>query len=277
MSRVLSYILIILVVGVTACTPEYKLAKEFHANSPEFFLHVTPPQLLFKYNHKGELVEDLNRMNPVQQDSALFYSSGFIQYINDSLFLENYVNGFLEELRNLQFSAYIGNEADSFLLSQPQSYELSIAQIQLDEYFYPYEDEEFFYDTLFYKKFNLDAIDFSVWLEVSKLGGSSNAKTILYSSHMASDNLEGEFLFDPFRQDVKYSYTIDSLEVEDVNNIATFLGRVHASYLYDFFLNQYIAFHIPRGFQPQSYFHYNRFRNSFIPVEEERFELLDGN
>ena len=277
MQRGLSYILIILVVGFTACTPEYKLAKEFRANPPGFFLHVTPPELLYKYNNKGEMVEDFDRMNTTQQDSALFYSSGFIQFINDSVFLENYVNGFLEELRNLKFTVTIGHEVDSLLLRQPQSYELSIAQIQVDEYFYPYEDQEFFYDTLFYKNFDLDAIDFSVWLELSKLGGSKNAKAILYSSHMASDDLEGEFMFDPFRQDVKYSYRIDSLEVDDIYNIAAFLGKVHASYLYDFFLNQYISFHIPQGFRPQVYYHYNRFRNSFVPVEEERFELLDAN
>ncbi len=277
MQRGFAYILIILFAGVTACTPEYRLAKDFRKNPPEFFFHVTPPKLLFKYNHKGELVEDLKRMNSAEQDSALFFSSGFIQYINDSLFLENYVNGFMDELRNLQLVVFIGAEADSFLLGQPQSYELSIAQIQVDEYFYPYEDEEYFYDTLFYKKFDLDAVDFSTWLELSKIGGPNQVKTILYSSHMASDKLEGEFFVDPFRQHVKYSYTIDSLGIEDINNISAYLGKVHASYLYDFFLNQYIAFNLPKGFQPLVYYHYNRYRDSFIPVEDERFELLEDN
>lgn len=277
MHRACSFILILMIAGVSACTPEYKLAKEFRLNPPDFYLQVTPPPMLYKYNHKGELVEDLKDMNQAQQDSALFFSSGFIQFVNDSLFLERYINGFLDELRSLRFTVFIGHETDSLLLAHPQAYELSIAQIQLDEYFYPYEDEEFFYDTLYYKKFDLDAVDFSVWLELSKFGGKSNTRTILYSSHMASDNLEGEFLFDPFRQDVKYSYTIDSLDIEDITNIAAFLGKVHASYLYDFFLNQYIAFHLPKGFQPQVYYHYNRIGNSFIPVEEERFEMLDGN
>lgn len=271
------YILITLVAGVTSCTPEYKLAKEFRDNPPEFYFHVTPPGLLFKYNHKGEVVEDLNKMSAREQDSALFFSSSFVRYINDSIFLENYVNGFLDELRKLKFTVFIGHQADSFLLNQQQSYEINIAQIQVDEYFYPYEDKEYFYDTLFYKKFNLEAVDFSVWIELSKMAGDNPNKTILYSSHMASDNLEGEFFVDPFRQDVKYTYTIDSLKVEHLDDFATYLGKVHASYLYDFFMNQYIAFNIPKGFQPQVYFHFNRYRNSFIPVDEERFELLDSN
>ncbi|TSA30143.1 MAG: hypothetical protein D4R67_00885 [Bacteroidetes bacterium] len=276
MRKILPVSLIILLAASSSCTTEYKLAREFRNDMPGFYLHLSPPSLLFKYNHKGEVVEGFDRMNPQEQDSALFYSSKFIRFINDSTFLERYVNSFLDELRNLNFTVYIGNEADSFLLSQPQSYALSMAQMQLDEYFYPHEDQEYFYDTLFYKKIDLSAVDFSVWFELSKIGRSGRSKTVLYASHMVTDDLEGEFLLDPFRQDVKYSYRIDSLEVNDLYDIASFLGKVHASFLYDFFLNQYIAFHYPQGFRPQVYYHYNRFHNSFVPVEEERFELLDG-
>jgi len=276
MKRLVLVYSILLVILAGACTPESKLAKEFRANPPEFYFHLDPPAYLYKYNHKGEMIENLDQMSPAQQDSALFASSTFIQYISDSTFLVNYVNAFLSELRNLGFPVYIGSEADSFLMAQPQSYEINIAQIQLDEYFYPYEDEEYFYDTLFYKRFDLDALDFSVWVELTRFNHPGNIKTVLYSSHMASDNLEGDFVLDPFRQQVKYSYTIDSLNVSDVNDIAKLLGKVHASYLYDFFLNQYIAFHIPKGFQPQVYYHYNRFRNTFVPVDEDRFELLNN-
>ncbi|MBN1199802.1 MAG: hypothetical protein JXA23_10655, partial [Bacteroidales bacterium] len=125
--------LILLVAGITACTPEYKLAKEFRATPPDFYFHLDPPAFLYKYNHKGEMIEDLQKMNPEQQDSALFFSSTFVQYINDSAFLEKYINGFLNELRSLQFPVYIGHDADSFLMSQPQSYEIDLTQIQLDE------------------------------------------------------------------------------------------------------------------------------------------------
>lgn len=275
MRRILPLLLIILVAGFSSCTTEYKLAREFQTHPPGFFLHLTPPSWLFKYNHKGELIERFDRMSGPEQDSALLCSSLFIQYVNDSLFLDKYVNSFLDELRSLHFTVYLGADSDTFLLQQPQAYELTLAQIQLDEYTYPYEDQEYFYDTLFYKRIDLNAIDFSVWFELSKIRGQKTNKTVLYTSHMVTDDLQGDFLLDPFRQDVKYSYRIDSLEVNDLYDIATFLGKVHASYLYDFFLNQYIAFHYPQGFRPQGYYHYNRFRNSFSPVEEERFELLN--
>lgn len=275
MRALLPSILVLLAAGFSSCTTEYKLAREFRTDPPKFYLHVTPPGMLYKYNHKGEVIGGFDGMSAPQQDSALYYSSKLIQFISDSVFLQNYMNAFLDEIRNLNFTVYLGDEADSFLISQPQSYELSMAQIQIDEYFFPYEDQEYFYDTLFFKRIDLCAIDFSVWFELSKIGRSGKSNTVLYASHMATDDMEGEFLLDPFRQDVKYSYRIDSLEVNDLYDIATFLGNIHASYLYDFFLNQYIAFHYPQGFRPQGYYHYNRFRNNFYPVEEERFEVLN--
>jgi len=96
-----------------------------------------------------------------------------------------------------------------------------------------------------------------------------------WSSHMLSDALEGGFLLDPFNQNVKYTYNIDSLTIKDLYEISGYLGKIHASYLYDFFMNQYVIFHLPPGFPPPGYYHYNRVRNSFVVVEDERFEILD--
>ena len=129
----------------------------------------------------------------MRQDSALFASSFFIQHIDDSIFLENYVNGFIDELRKLDISVYLGEGADSFLIQQPQSYVVDMVQLQLDEYFYPFEDQEYYYDTLYYKTFNLNAVDFSAWFELEKLKSSRKQKTVLYSSHMASDDFAGSF------------------------------------------------------------------------------------
>jgi len=276
MNRIRLFLSFIILLILSSCSFEYKLAKEFQQDPPDFYLKVKPPAHLFKYNHKGEMIEDFEKLSGSQQDSALDASSFFTRHIDDSVFLERYVNGFVDELRKLDFKVYLGDEADSFLLQQAQSYLIDMIQVQLDEYFYPFEDKEYYYDTLYYKSVNLNAVDFSTWIELGKLKSSRKQKTVLYSSHMATDDFAGSFLLDPFRQDVKYSYTIDSLSVPDIYEIAGFLGKVHASYLYDFFLNQYIAFNLPQGFRPEVYYHYNRFRKSFVVVEEERFELLES-
>ena len=262
---------------VAACSQEYKLAKQFRAAPPEFHLLITPPAYLFKFNHKGEVIEGFDTLSSAQQDSALFASSDFIQQVDDSIYLENYINNFVDELRELGFTIHLGREAAAGVLdSIPQSYILQMAQVQIDEYFYPLEEQEYFFDTLFYKRFDLNALDFSSWFELSNWHRQNGAVT-LYISQSVSDDFEGSFVMDPFQSGVKYKYSIDSLQVEEVYEIARYLGRIHGSYLYDFFLNQYILFHLPGNFMPQYYYHYNRFKDRFEPVDEERLEILDNN
>jgi len=260
-----------------SCSPEYKLAKSYRENAPEFRLMVKPPTLVYKYNHKGEEIDSLNQMSAGEQDSALFYSSRFIRYLSDSVLLERYVNSFADELRMLGFKVVIGTEPDSELLEFPQAYLVDLSQIQIDEYYYPYEDQEYFMDTLYFKSFDLNAIDFSVWVELSKIGSDGSSKVLLYSTHPASDDLDGSFILDPFRQNISYSYDYDSLTVDAIYDLSRLLGRLHASYLYDFFLNQYILVNLPQGMQPWVYYHYNRFRDSYVFVDEERFEILEPN
>ena len=98
-------------------------------NPPKIRLLVTPPDYIYKYNHKGEMVEDFDRMTDKQQDSALLYSSRYIQRISDSAVLENYVNHFISELRKAGFDVYLPDQLDSFLTDQTQAYMVNIAHI----------------------------------------------------------------------------------------------------------------------------------------------------
>ena len=260
------------------CTPEYQLARSFRDHPPAFHLLVKPPLVLYSFNHKGEVVEGFGTLSEQQQDSALFASSNFIREISDSIFLEQYVNHFVEESRKLGFTVYLGEEeAKPILDTCYQAYIVNMAQLQVDEYYYPVEEKEYFFDTLFYKRFDLNALDFSVWLELNNWRNRGRAGTTLYSSNTMTDDFEGAFIMDPFQTGVKYRYAIDSLTVKDVYDIAGYLGRIHASYLYDFFLNQYILFHFSGNFTPQVYYHFNRFRDTFTPVEDERFDILNTN
>lgn len=262
--------------GLTSCLPERKIATTFISQPPEINLLIFPPELIFKYNHKGELIPGFDTLPEALKDSALWVNSTFVQYLSDSLLLETYMNNLIEELRNFKFNVYLGASIDSFLLLQaPQSYLLNLSQMQIDEYLYPLEDEEVFMDTIYYKRFDLNAIDFSNWFELNKVNpGEKKRVTTLYSSHSAFDSFEGEFLVNPWGGEVNYRYKIDSIMVEDVTEMAAYLGKKHASYLYDYFLNQYIAQHLPPGEMLYHYYHYNRFRKSLTPTDIDRFEFL---
>lgn len=233
--------------------------------------------MVFKFSRKGELIPGFDTLTPAGQDSALFADSRYIRYLSDSLLLERYMNALLKELRALGVETLLLLPGDSLPAPGPQSYQATVAQVQIDEYLYPLEEEDSFFDTIYYKRFLLNAVDFGTWFELSKSGTASARKTVLYHSGTAYDQFDGRFFNDPFSGMVRYRYSIDTLHVEDVYLLAGYLGEKHAGFLYDFFLNQYIARNLPDGMEPMDYYHYNRNRKSLLPAGEDRFEILDGH
>ena len=254
--------------------PERKVAITFVEAAHGLNLLVIPPDYIFKYSHKGESIEGFESIPQNQQDSALMVNSRYLQFLSDSLLLENYMNNFIGELRNNGFNVYLSSAVDSFMTGKPQSYVLDVAQMQLDEYFYPLEDEEAYMDTIYYKKINLNAIDFGCWFDLSKANTENAKKTVLYSTSTAYDSFDGRFFNDPFTGAVRYKYKIDSLALDDVYAMASYLGKRHASYLYDFFMNQYIAKHMPDGMKSEDYYHYNPTNKHLSPADDNRFEIL---
>jgi hypothetical protein len=149
-----------------------------------------------------------------------------------------------------------------------------MAQVQLDEYRYPLEDSAEFGDSTFFKKFELNAVDVSSLFEISKMNTLKPVKTVLHSKFTATDAFEGRFLLNGFSSNVLYKYKIDSLNIQDIYDLAKYAGRKHANYLFDYFMNQYVAFHLPQGEVMEGYLHYDHVRKFFGITDEERFEIV---
>jgi hypothetical protein len=262
------------IVLMASCSMEKKLAQTFVNTKPEIDLQLFTPDILFKFNHKGEDIEGFSALTDSQQDSALYVTSKFMQFVEDSVYLEKYMNCFIDELRALGFNVFLDDSVDSFLQRKPQSYVVNISQVQLDEYTFPIVDSEPFEDTVYTKKFQLNSVDASAWFELSKINASKPQKTVLYSSFTASDGFDGNFLVNTFTGEIQYKYKIDSLKLRDIYDLAAYSGSKDASYLFDFFMNQYIAFHLPNGMEPLYFLHYDRFRKTFIATEDDMFEIL---
>jgi hypothetical protein len=259
---------------MASCSMEQKLAQNFIKTPPGIDLQLFTPDVLYKFNHKGEEIDGFDTLNDSMQDSALYVNSKFIQYVEDSIYLELYMNSFINELRALGFNVFLDHSVDSFLQRKPQSYIVNISQVQLDEYKFPLEDSEPFEDTVYKRSFRLDAVDASAWFELSKINTPNPKKTVLFSTFTASDGFEGNFVINSFTNNIQYRYKIDSLKLKDIYELSAYAGKKDASYLFDFFMNQYIAYHFPDGMDPQFFLHYDRFRKTLTPTEDDKFEIL---
>jgi len=258
----------------SSCSLEKKLGNKFIAEPPPISIQLFSPDFVYKYNHKGEAIRGFDSLTDAQQDSALFYSSRYMQFISDSAYLEHYMNNFISELRALGFTVYLDNSVDSFLQSQPQSYILNISQVQLDEYYYPFADSTYFGDTLYTMNIRLNAVDASTWFELSKINTQKPVKTTLYSTQSATDAFDGSFVMNGITPGVRYREKTDSLKLKDIYDLAVYSGKKHAGYLFDYFMNQYIAYNMPDGYEILGYYHYNRYRKTLVPTDDERFEIL---
>jgi len=258
-----------------SCMPGRQTARGFIKSPPGISILVNAPDLVYKFNHRGEDIRGFDSMSQSRQDSALWVSSRYMQFLNDSILLENYMNRFISELRLLGFTVYVGSADDSLLKANPQSYVVDIAQLQMDEYNYTLEDEDAFLDSVYLKKIRLNAVDFSAWFDLWKVSSGPGRKTTLYGTSTAYDDFDGKFFNDPFSGSVRYKYSIDTLKVADMYEMATVLGKKHAGYLYDFFLNQYVAIHLPEGEEPEDYYHYDRARHYLTPAGDDRLEILE--
>lgn len=253
---------------------ERKLGKQFMGMTPQISIEVYTPQNLFKFSHKGEKIQGFDSLNAARQDSALFASSRFIKYVDDSIFLDRFVNSFIDELRRYGFRVFVDSNVDTILRKEKQSYVVNMSQVQLDEYFEPYEDSETIGDTTYYKTFELNAVDASAWYELSKYNVVKPVKTLLYSTFTASDGFNGNFILNNFTMNLQYRYKIDSLKLTDIYDLASFSGRRHANYLLDYFMNQYISLHMPENMEIMGYLHYSPSYKTYNFTDEEKFEVL---
>ena len=265
---------LLLLLCIPSCTIERKLGKEFLTQAPQISIEVFTPETLYKFSHKGEKIPGFDSLSGPQQDSALFASSRYIRFVDDSTFLDKYVNSFIDELRAIGFRVFVDSNVDTILRTEPQAYVVNMSQVQLDEYIQPYEDSEPVGDTVFYKSFELNAVDVSSWFELNKYNAVKPVKTVLYSSFTASDGFTGNFILNNFNMNLQYRYKIDSLKLNDIYDLASFSGRRYANYLFDYFMNQYISYQMPEGMEILGYLHYSPSRKTFNFTDEEKFEVL---
>ncbi len=255
-----------------SCSIERKIAKQYiELNKPGSML-ILIPDYVYKNSLKQFEIENADSLNEWTLDSTLFANSLYIQNISDSIILEKYIDNLIIGLKQYGFKIFTESQTDTFMLISPPSFIVNIAQIELEEYIMPVRDEEFFNDgNLYYMEFDLNAVNINSWFEITELNIQDQERKILFASDYTFDDIEGSFRQMPFTWEVKYKYTIDTLTVDDIYDFAEFLGKEYAAYIYDYIMNEYIKKHLPENVLPDYYFHYNRQRQSLLPVLEDKF------
>lgn len=266
---------VFLVLLSSSCTVERQIGKKFAGSWTPPALMLIPPNYVLKENLKKEYLADSLDRERINLDSLRFEQSLYLKDINDSIFLDGYMNAMISSLRKLGFVVYMPTSLDTFLTYQGEAYILDLAQVMIEEFESPITEKEVFDETIYYKKFNLNTISISSWFELSQINVAEDDRKLLFASHKIKDNMQGKFTQNQFSGEVLYRYSLNPILLQDVYSLGITLGKKYAGYLYDYFLNRHISNELPEGTYPDTWYHLDQNSGKLIRDWDDFFIELD--
>ncbi len=218
-------------------------------------------------------VDSADELDEQTLDSLLWVQSLFLQYIDDSIFLDYYMSNYIANLENLGFKVYGEDSLLPFLSGKTNAFIVNIAQIELEEYVMPIKESEQFGEYIYYEVIDLNAINLNSWFEISRVNEEED-KALFFASHYLTDEMEGFFKNYYFTGEVQFRYDIDTLMVEEIYKLGALAGYLYAGYTFDYLMNKYLDKRMLEDGLGRSdiYYHYNRQSNYLgTAKEEDRF------
>ncbi|MBN2639076.1 MAG: hypothetical protein JXR65_08310 [Bacteroidales bacterium] len=229
---------------------------------------ITVPDYIYKYNLKKEILSQFPNATKKEQDSLLWVHSDFIKQINDSTFLSCFLKGYKSELKVFNLIPYVQSIP---LGIAPPSYKINLAQIELEEQFYPFVDSAYYNNNALVFNKKLNAVDFSMWFKIHSLPSVQKDTTVLFSEYLLSDMVNNGDFFLQNNGKVIYYYKLDHLTLKKIYQYVENLGKIYAGYTFDYILNQQIKKVIPAFNSNKEYWHYDPYNKKLYTDNENRF------
>ncbi len=269
------FLLFVFATALFSCSTEQKMAREFVESKPNISILILPVDYFFKKSLKRDEVGDTSVMTSFQVDSTALANSIFLKDVSDSAFLEIYINSMFNEFERLGITVYDESHLESFLFIQTQAYILSIAQIELEEYYTVQEESQEIGDFVYHKNITLNAVSINSWFELNRLNPKEEGHELFYATEEISDFVDGYFSHNIFTGDVQFKYVKREMETEDIYHYCDILGQRYAGYAYDYIMNEHITEHFPAGKERRNFMRYNRANRTIDPAEANRFIFLE--
>lgn len=268
-------LLAMVMVLLSSCGLERKLAKEFVTGTDSISVLIIPPDFIFKTNLKTWSIGDVQGLDETEKNRLLLDSSKFLKFVSDTLFINRYIGALESELSTFGIRIFHQDELTDFLSVKNMAYQVSLPQLELEEGIYEYRAEEIFDSTVYYEDFALDQVSVNSWFEITKLNDAQAVNNVLYASDYVSEGLEGRFTQNIFTGEIRFKYNIFPIESENIYTLAAVAGERYAGYIFDYIMNQYIYMNFPEDRQPATYLRYDPDANVFYPAGDDRFIFLD--
>jgi hypothetical protein len=261
----------------TSCSVEKRLGKEYMEHRPDTVALLLMPDYLLKYNLKSYEFPGIDTLPQWQQDSILRTNSLFLKQMADSSVLTGFRENLKTRLQQYHIKVLEEQSLDTFLLVHHSGFVVNVAQISIEEYIFPYSfDYDLADEVVTVSDVDLNALNINVWVEISHLNSELKNK-VLFASNSIFDDLDGYFKQYLFSGKLQFEYTIDSLTVPKVYTFTNEMGTTCGSYIFDYFLNNYIRENVPGNYPYDvQTLHWDPVKSIFEFIEpEKQFIELD--
>lgn len=267
---------LLIYLAFTSCSFEVSVAKKYLKSHPEISVLILEPDYIFKTNLVVDEITGFDSFDNDTKDSLWYSTSRFLNNIDDSAFIINYMNSLKEELKLLGFKVYNQESIDTFMFVDSNAYILNIGQIEIEEYIKHLTESEIFDDTsLYYKSFKLNAVNVNSWFEINAINTSDIEGVVLFASETLVDNFKGRFRKNVWVGNIMYKYSLVPLSVFEIQNSSYFFGKKYAGYIFDYLLNAHISGKLP-GYQGNlTYLHYNRQKQKLSRAYKDKFIVTE--
>jgi hypothetical protein len=265
----------VLALSFQACSTERKTAVAYTKKANTISLLVLKPEHLFKINQKLYLLDSLEPVPKDQEAQLLLDSSLFLRYLDDSLFIAQYMSGYKSELVKFGFRVYDESNMEQFFNTDSNAIQVSVAQLELEETIYPFRDEGEIYGETYYHQHELNAVYVNSWFDIADVDHPTDKPSVYFATDMLVDQVNGTFEYDVFANQVRYLFNLEPLDTKMLTDFAYDLGRVYAGYTFDYLLNKELDKTLPPDERSGKYWRYNPYNRSFFLAGEDRFTPLD--
>ena len=248
----LTFIVLLLLVTLSGCQTELKLAKKYVAERQGIQAAVYFPE-------KAEVTVEYNTQLGKQTEVL----NGFSQ----DLFLDVMYNAYAEEMGRYGVEVYVPDDIENVPVDSTH-WLVMLSRMEISGRITEYEDYLFSDSDDYTYKHALNTVNVASWFEIN----DSVWLPVQYCEHNLMDGFDSKTDYSFWTGHIDYTYTIDTLELKDVYNYAVYLGKLYAGYTYDYMMNHYIGSELQkRNYQYQMLLRYDPYKKQLRYAEEDDY------
>lgn len=206
---------------LSGCQTDLKLANRYIAERSDLQAAVYFPE-------RAEVI--------VEYDSQLGKQTEVLNGFSQDLFLDVMYGAYADAMKAYGVHVYVPEDVGHVQVDSTH-WLVMLSRMEISGRITEYEDYLFSDTDEFSYKHPLNTVNVASWFEIN----DSVWRPVLYCEHNLMDGFDSKTDYSFWTQELNYSYTIDTLKLDDVYNYAVFLGKLYAGYTYDYMMNSYVS------------------------------------